>query len=161
MAVKPRPDGLDHPLVPKIMRWMSNVNVWVYRKSGGRLMGNWRVGAAFPWGIPLCLVTTRGRKTGRLITKPLVFIEDGERIVVVASQGGLPAHPLWYLNIEADPHVTVQVRSTTRHMLAHTATAAERAELWPRLVAHYADFDSYQAWTDREIPVVICEPIAN
>jgi deazaflavin-dependent oxidoreductase (nitroreductase family) len=95
------------------------------------------------------------------LTKPLVFLEDGERILVVASRGGLPAHPLWYLNVQADPKVTIQVRSAVRPMRARTASEAERALLWPRLVAHYADFDTYQAWTDRQIPVVICEPIAN
>jgi deazaflavin-dependent oxidoreductase (nitroreductase family) len=161
MALKPRPEGLDNPLVPKIMMWMSRVNVWVYRKTRGRLMGKWRIGAAFPWGVPICLFTTRGRKSGRMITKPLVFMEDGERVVVVASRGGLPEHPQWYLNVQADPNVSVEVRGLVRAMRARTASEAERARLWPRLVAFYADFDSYQGWTERQIPVVICEPLAN
>jgi deazaflavin-dependent oxidoreductase (nitroreductase family) len=161
MAVKPRPEGLDKPIVGKIMKWMSVVNVWVYRKTGGRLMSTWRVGAAFPWGVPICLLTTRGRKSGKLFTKPLLFIEDGERVVLVGSQGGLPDDPQWYLNLRAHPDVTVQIGSRVRAMRARTAGEAERAVLWPRLVAHYADFAAYQSWTERVIPVVICEPEAQ
>jgi deazaflavin-dependent oxidoreductase (nitroreductase family) len=84
---------------------------------------------------------------------------DGERVVVVASQGGLPTNPQWYRNLQADPEVQVEFRGNRRRMLARTANAEERAQLWPRLVAMYRDFESYQAWTDREIPVVICEPV--
>ena len=83
---------------------------------------------------------------------------DGDAVVVVASQGGLPTNPQWYRNIEADPDVVVQVRGDVRPMRARTADAGERARLWPRLVAHYSDFDDYQSWTERPIPVVICEP---
>ena len=110
--------------------------------------------------MPICLLTTRGRKSGKLITKPLLFIEDGERVVLVASHGGSPNDPHWYLNVRAHREVTVQVGSRIRQMWARTASEAERAQLWPRLVAHYADFANYQAWTTRVIPVVICEPSA-
>jgi deazaflavin-dependent oxidoreductase (nitroreductase family) len=92
-------------------------------------------------------------------TTPLLFLPDGDRVVVVASQGGLPKNPQWYLNVRANPEVTVQVRGEVRPMRARTATPEERAVLWPRLVELYADFDSYQSWTDREIPVVVCEPV--
>jgi deazaflavin-dependent oxidoreductase (nitroreductase family) len=160
MSVKPRPAGLDKPYVGKIMKWMSLANVWVYQKTKGRLMSTWRLGAAFPHGVAICLLTTRGRKSGKLFTRPLVFIEDGERVVVVASQGGLPSDPQWYLNVQVNPDVTVQIGAVVRAMRAHTATAAERSALWPRLVAYYADFESYQSWTTRVIPVVVCEPAA-
>ncbi|MFD0690728.1 nitroreductase family deazaflavin-dependent oxidoreductase [Actinomadura fibrosa] len=155
------PKGLDSPLMPKILKVMSRANVAVYRATGGRVGGRWRVGAAFPRGVPVCLLTTRGRKTGRARTLPLLFMEDGERVVLVASQGGAPRNPLWYLNLLAEPRVVVQVRRDVRRMRARTAEEGERAELWPRLVAMYADFDRYQSWTDRRIPVVICEPVRD
>ncbi|MEU2771431.1 nitroreductase family deazaflavin-dependent oxidoreductase [Streptomyces sp. NPDC007162] len=153
-----RPQGLDSPIVPKIIKLASRINVAVYRATGGRIGGKWRIGSAFPRGVPVCLVTTRGRKSGLPRTLPLLFLRDGDRVVLVASQGGLPKNPLWYRNLQADPQITVQIRSSVRRMLARTAEPAERAALWPRLVAMYADFDQYQAWTARQIPVVICEP---
>ncbi|MBG6089065.1 nitroreductase family deazaflavin-dependent oxidoreductase [Actinomadura viridis] len=153
-----RPKGLDSPLVPRVLKVASRLNVAVYRATGGRIGGRWRVGSAFPRGVPVCLLTTRGRRTGLPRTLPLLYLADGDRVILVASQGGLPRHPLWYLNLRADPRVAVQIRRETRVMRARTADAAERAELWPRLVAMYADFDRYQSWTDREIPVVVCEP---
>jgi deazaflavin-dependent oxidoreductase (nitroreductase family) len=152
------PKGLDSPIVPKILKVMSRLNIAAYRATGGRVGGTWRLGSAFRKGVPICLLTTRGRKTGRPRTQPLLYMPDGDRVVIVASQGGLPKDPLWYLNLRADPRVTVQVRRDVRRMRARTASPDERAALWPRLVALYADFDKYQSWTDREIPVVICEP---
>ena len=136
---------------------MSRFNVAAYRATGGRIGGKWRVGSAFPWGIPVCLVTTIGRKTGQPRTAPLLFLEDGDKVVLVASQGGLPKNPLWFRNIQANPEVTVQIKSRVRKMRARVATDSERAEYWPRLVAMYPDFDNYQSWTDRVIPVVVCE----
>lgn len=152
-----RPSGLDSKYTVDIIKWMSRINVKLYRATGGRLGGKWRVGSAFPWGIPVCLLTTTGRKSGQPRISPLLFLEDGDRIVLVASQGGLPKNPMWYLNIRANPEVTVQIKSRIRQMRARVATDEERAELWPRLVDLYADFDNYQSWTDRQIPVVICE----
>ena len=160
-----RPEGLDHPIVPKIMRFVSRANVWLYKRTGGRIGGKWRIGSAFPRGIPVLLLTTKGRKSGAARTTPLLFIARGEgegaAYVVVASQGGLPKNPQWYFNVKADPEVEVQVGPRVMTMRARQATAAERAELWPRLVAHYSDFATYQAWTDREIPVVLLEPIGS
>ncbi|MGN9845861.1 nitroreductase family deazaflavin-dependent oxidoreductase [Nonomuraea sp. H19] len=154
-----RPQGLDSRLVPKIIKVVSRLNVAVYRATGGRIGGTWRIGSAFPRGVPMCLLTTKGRKSGLPRTLPLLHLIDGDRVILAASQGGLPNNPLWYLNLQAAPEVTVQIRRDVRRMRARTADPAERAELWPRLVAMYADFDRYQAWTEREIPVVICEPI--
>ncbi len=157
MTAKPKPEGLDDPIVPKIIAAMSKANVWLYQKTGGRLGSTWRVGAAFPRGVPVCLLTTVGRKTGARRTTPLLFIEDGDDVVVVGSQGGLPKHPQWYLNVLANPRATLQIKRDVREVVARVADPEERARLWPRLVAHYADFESYQAWTDREIPVIVLE----
>jgi deazaflavin-dependent oxidoreductase (nitroreductase family) len=161
VKIKPKPEGLDKPYVSKIIRLMSKVHVAVFRRTGGLLGSKWRVGSAFPWGIPILLLTTIGRKSGQPRTAPLLFIEDGERVIVVASQGGLPKDPLWYKNLRANPDCEVQIKRRKIKMRARTASAEERDRLWPRLVAHYPDFASYETWTDRIIPVVILEPIAS
>jgi deazaflavin-dependent oxidoreductase (nitroreductase family) len=140
------------------MRLFSQANVWLYRKTGGRIGGKWRVGSAFPRGVPVLLLTTVGRKSGAKRTTPLLYLEDGARVLIVASQGGMPKHPLWYLNLSSNPQVEVQIRRNVRQMRARDATAEERSRYWPRLVAHYRDFATYQSWTDREIPVVVLEP---
>ena len=153
-----KPKGLDTDLTLRIIKAMATTNVWLYRRTGGRLGGKWRIGAGFRNPVPICLVEHRGRKTGKVRTTPLVYLEDGDRIVVVASQAGRPEHPMWYLNLLAHPDVTVQVRDRRRPMRARVTEADERALLWPRLVDLYADYDSYQSWTDRVIPVVVLEP---
>jgi F420H(2)-dependent quinone reductase len=157
---KPRPAGLDRPSTVKIIKSMSAFHVWLYRTSRGRLGRKWRVGSALRHGVPICLLTTTGKKTGLPRTAPLLHMADGDRVVLVASQGGLPSNPQWYRNLLANPDVQIEVGRTRRRMRARTADPGERAQLWPRLVAMYRDFASYQEWTDREIPVVICEPIS-
>nr|MDT0664408.1 nitroreductase family deazaflavin-dependent oxidoreductase [Micromonospora sp. DSM 115978] len=155
-----RPKGLDSPATKKIIKVMSRANVVVYRATKGRIGGTWRIGSAFRRGVPVCLLTTTGRKSGKARVSPLLFLADGDRVVLVASQGGLPRHPMWYLNLIANPEVTVQVRGVVRQMRARVTDDDERAALWPRLVALYPDFDNYQSWTDRTIPVVVCDPTA-
>jgi deazaflavin-dependent oxidoreductase (nitroreductase family) len=135
-----------------VIRAMSMLNVWVYRASGGR------VGGRFRGGAPVCLLTVRGRKTGAKRVAPLLYVRDGERVVVVASKGGMSKHPLWYLNLLANPDCEVEIGREQLVVRARTASPEEKAALWPRLVAMYRDYDDYQARTDREIPVVILEP---
>ncbi|NMM82984.1 nitroreductase [Rhodococcus sp. SRB_17] len=154
-----KPKGLDAPATVTIIKWMSKANVAMYRATGGKLGSTWRVGSAFRRGLPICLLTTTGRKSGEERISPLLFLEDSDNVILVASQGGLPKNPMWYLNVKADPVVTVQIKSRTRSMKARVATDEERAALWPKLTAMYADFDNYQAWTDRVIPVIVCEPL--
>ena len=158
VKIKPKPEGLDKPYVGKIIKTMSKVNVAIYRWTGGLLGSKWRVGSAFPWGIPVLLLTTIGRKSGQPRTTPLVFIEDGDNVIVVGSQGGRPRDPLWYKNLVATPECEVQIKRSKKKTKARTASPEERAALWPKLVAHYPDFASYATWTDRIIPVVILEP---
>ena len=159
VKIKPKPEGLDKPYVPKIIKVMSQVNTAVYRWTGGLLGSTWRVGSAFPWGIPVLLLTTIGRKSGQPRTLPLLFIEEGDHIIIVASKGGLPSEPLWYKNLVANPECDVQIKRRKVKAKARTASPEEREALWPKLVAHYPDFASYASWTDRIIPVVILEPI--
>lgn len=158
MDAAARPDQLDSPIVARIIKLGSRFNARLYALTGGRLGGTWRIGAGLRKPVPVCLLTTVGRKSGQPRTAPLLYLRDGERIVVVASQGGLARNPAWYLNLVAEPQVTIQIGSRTADYRARTAGPEERAALWPRLTELYADFDTYDAWTDREIPVVICEP---
>lgn len=155
---KPRPRLLDSPLFPKILKAMSRVQTAAYRATGGRLGGKYRMGAAFPRGLKVCLLTTTGRKSGQPRTTPLVYLADDDRIVLYASQGGLPRHPQWYLNVTASPNVIIQIGRRALRMRARAADQAERAAVWPRLLALNPDFADYQAWNQRVIPIVICEP---
>jgi F420H(2)-dependent quinone reductase len=156
--VDQKPQGLDGELTRRVIKLMATVNVAVYKLTRGRVGGTWRIGAGWKDPVPICLVEHRGRRTGKLRTTPLVYLRDGDNVVVVASQAGRPQHPLWYRNLEATPAVTVQIRGDRRPMHARTAGPDERAALWPRLVDLYRDYDAYQSWTEREIPVVILEP---
>jgi F420H(2)-dependent quinone reductase len=126
-------------------------NVFLYRISGGRI---WNTMA----GSPICLVTMTGRKSGRSLVRPLMYTAVGENVLLVASLGGAPQHPVWYHNIVAHPDIVIEVKSSRRNMRARIASAAEKAELWPALLASYPPFESYQKSTDRDIPVFICEP---
>ncbi len=161
MDANNRPPQLDSPVVARLIKVGSRLNTVVYRATGGRLGNTWRIGAALHKPVPVCLLTTTGRKSGKPRTAPLLYLRDGENFVVVASQGGLAHHPAWYLNLRATPAVTIEVGRDRHELLARTADEAERARLWPKLVEVYADFDTYDAWTEREIPVVICEPAAG
>ena len=153
-----KPGGLDHPLVPRFLKYASRAQVWVYRRTGGRVGGKWRVGAGFRKPVPTLLLDHVGRKSGTRFTTPLLYLEDGVDLVVVASQGGLPKHPQWFHNLRAHPETSVQVGREIREVRARVAGAEERAGLWPRLVDLYSDFDNYQSWTERQIPVVVLEP---
>ncbi|MEU6559576.1 nitroreductase family deazaflavin-dependent oxidoreductase [Nocardia nova] len=157
-STPPRPKQLDHPVLPKIFKYAGRVQVWVYRRTGGRIGGKWRIGAGFRKPVPTLLLEHRGRRSGAPYTTPLLYIADGADVVIVASQGGLAKHPQWYHNLVAGPDVHVQIGRERRAVHAATADAAQRARLWPRLVEAYADFDTYQAWTEREIPVVVLRP---
>jgi deazaflavin-dependent oxidoreductase (nitroreductase family) len=106
----------------------------------------------------ILLLTTRGRATGREHTVPLLYLRDGECLVVIASYGGRYRHPEWYLNLLDEPAVTAQTGRNLRSFQARTATEDEREMWWPRVVAAYSDYAVYQGRTDREIPVVMLEP---
>ncbi|GAA5125610.1 nitroreductase family deazaflavin-dependent oxidoreductase [Haloechinothrix salitolerans] len=158
VSIKPRPKGLDSPIVPRIIKYASKAQTWVYRRTNGRLGSKWRIGAAFRKPVDTLLLDHTGRKSGTVYTVPLLYLADGDNVVVVASQGGLPHHPQWYRNLLANPDTHVRIKAEVRPVRARVATQRERETLWPRLVELYADFASYQSWTEREIPVVILEP---
>jgi deazaflavin-dependent oxidoreductase (nitroreductase family) len=110
-------------------------------------------------GVPTLLLTTQGRKSGIWRRSALIYGRDGERFVIVASQGGAPKHPAWYLNLSSNPEVEVQVGADKFAARARPATAAERARLWPVMTAIWPDYDVYQTRTDREIPLAIIERV--
>lgn len=134
------------------VRLMSAANTWIFQISGGRL------GARFLRGAPVLLLTTTGRKSGAARTTPLIYLADDPNVVLVASKGGMSQHPLWFLNLEAHPDVSVQIGAVVTPMQARRASPEEKKALWPRLVAVYRDYDDYQSRTDRDIPVVILSP---
>jgi deazaflavin-dependent oxidoreductase (nitroreductase family) len=109
--------------------------------------------------VPTLLLTTVGRKSGRVLTLPLIFGRAGPDYVIVASKGGAPAHPAWYLNLLANPEVQVQVKGEKFTARAHTAPGAERAALWAKMVEIYGPYAQYQTKTDRQIPVVVLKPV--
>jgi deazaflavin-dependent oxidoreductase (nitroreductase family) len=131
---------------------MTGLNTTLYRLTNGRVSGRLASGA------PICLLTATGRRTRRSHTVPLVYLADGNDLVVVASRGGMSTHPAWYLNVLAHPDVVVEVDGAKRRATARVATAEERERLWPALVAMYVHFAAYQQRTDRQIPVVILSP---
>lgn len=135
-----------------VVKAMSVANTWLFRASGGRL------GARFLRGAPVLLLTTIGRRSGDKRTAPLIYLRDGERLVLVASKGGMSHHPLWYRNLEANPDVEVELPGEKKAMRASRASDEEKARLWPRLLEVYPDYDDYQARTERNIPVVILTP---
>ncbi len=136
-------------IVNKIMRTMSAANVWIYRKSAGRL------GGRFFEGTRVCLLTTIGRKSGLPRTVPLLHLREDDGFIVVASKGGDYRHPLWYLNLVANPDVEVEVDRDRFQCEALIATPEQKAQLWPRLVTYYPGFQDYQDIAERDIPVVI------
>jgi deazaflavin-dependent oxidoreductase (nitroreductase family) len=103
------------------------------------------------------LLTTRGRRSGKLRRTALIYGRDGERYLVVGSQGGADKHPSWYLNLAENPDVEVQVGADAFPARARTATAKEKPKLWRIMASIWPDYDTYQAKTDRDIPVVILE----
>ena len=110
-------------------------------------------------GMPVLVLTTIGRKSGNersaMLTSPL---QIGESVVLVASRGGDDRNPDWYYNLQADPNVRVEMDGVTRPMTARVADAAEKAELWPRIVADHANYAGYQRRTERDIPVIVLDP---
>jgi F420H(2)-dependent quinone reductase len=136
----------------RLARRLIDAHVFVYRATKGKVGG--RMG-----GNRLGLLTTVGRVSGRPRTVPVTtFPHDGGSVVVVASNAGRDRPPSWYVNLRANPQVNLQLGAEVRPMVARTATAQEKAEIWPRIVASAKNFEGYQKKTNRDIPVVILAP---
>lgn len=149
----PRMSPSEQFFISLFARTFARAQAWLYRATGGKLGGTFA-------GVPVMVLTTVGRKSGQARDTPLLVLRDGEKLVTVASKGGYPSHPAWYLNLLAHPKVSVRLGSEERSMRAVTANAEERAHYWPKLVELYPSYRSYQEKTEREIPVVVLTPEA-
>jgi deazaflavin-dependent oxidoreductase (nitroreductase family) len=131
---------------------LSTVHSAAYRltkgRIGRRLVNN-----------DMLLLTTRGRRSGRPHTVPLLYLRDGDNFVVIASWGGRPDHPQWYVNLEANPKASVQVRAKTWNVTAIPMDEPERKQWWPKIVEAYDGYAAYQSRTSRPIPVVRLRPV--
>lgn len=135
----------------KAWKATTGFNTWIYQRSGGRLGGTFD-------RAPVLLLHHVGRKSGEARVAPVVYLRDGEDLVVVASYGGAPKHPAWFHNLKAGPETTIEIGRERLPVLAHVATPEERARLWPKVVGLYPAFDDYQARTGgREIPLVVLQ----
>lgn len=125
-------------------------HVRVYQETNGEKGYLWN-------GVPTLLFTTKGRKSGEPRTNPIIFTPVGDKYVIIASKGGSPTHPAWYLNILEDPNIEVQVKADKFAATARTAESPEREELWAEAVKAWPNYDVYQSRTERKIPVVVIE----
>ncbi len=134
------------------LKTMSQTHRTILHLSGGRVLGS-------AFGMPVVELHTVGRTSGRprstMLTAPVI---DGDRVVLVASKGGADRDPDWYRNLVAHPEIELTMAGRRRPMRARPASAQEKAELWPRVVAAYGGYGGYQQRTERDIPLVICEP---
>jgi deazaflavin-dependent oxidoreductase (nitroreductase family) len=126
-------------------------HIRAYEETGGEVGYIWN-------GVPTLLLTATGRRTGQKRTSALIFGRDGDDYLVVASMGGAPSHPMWYLNLQANPEAAIQVKAATLAVVARTASADEKPRLWKIMTDFWPNYDVYQSRTDREIPVVILTP---
>jgi len=138
-------------LIERLARLFTGAHVAVYRATGGRIGGHFR-------GGPIVLLTTVGRKSGRRRTTPLLFIRDGDDVVVVASNRGIDRAPAWWLNLQANPGAQIQVGRQAFRVRAEQVDSANRARLWPLLNQMYPASEDYQRGVSREIPVVRLRP---
>jgi deazaflavin-dependent oxidoreductase (nitroreductase family) len=134
-----------------VLRLSGKMNVPLYRLSRGRIGG--KVGRA-----PVLLLTTTGRKSGQQRTAPVLYMADGERLVVIGSNAGNAKPPAWALNLRANPEAEVEVRADKRQVRARVAEGDERADLWKRFNEQYSGFDDYAGKTTRDIAVFALEP---
>jgi F420H(2)-dependent quinone reductase len=144
----------SHSLGARGLRWAGKLNVPVYRASGGRVMG--KVNRA-----PVLLLTTIGRKSGEPRTAPVVYLADGEKLVVINTNAGSERVPAWSLNLAANPEAEVEVGRRRIAVRARVAEGEERADLWRRHNLQYAGFDDYDAKLEREPKVIVLEPRKN
>jgi deazaflavin-dependent oxidoreductase (nitroreductase family) len=143
--------SLDKEVFDSPTGWVKS-HIKTYVESDGKKGHLWR-------GLPTLLLTTQGRKSGKLRRTALIYGQDGENYLLVASNGGDPNHPSWYLNLSANPEVELQVGTEKFHARARTATAEEKPRLWKIMSKIFPTYDRYQAKAGREIPLVVLEPI--
>jgi len=134
-------------LKPGTIRLIGRIHAWLWRLFGGKL------GSGFE-RAPFMMLTTKGRKTGQARTTPVLYLQDGPDLIVVASFGGNDMHPAWYLNLERSPEAEVLIEGRRRRLFARKVSPEEKKLIWPRLIKMYPSFDLYQRRTRREIPLL-------
>jgi deazaflavin-dependent oxidoreductase (nitroreductase family) len=140
--------------IPSPSDWVAK-QVELYESSGGT-KGN----TLMDTGMPVIIVTNRGRKTGAIRKTPLMRVADGKNYVLVASKGGAPEHPVWYYNLKADPNVEIRDKTEVFTMrVREVEDPAERERLWKLAVEAYPPYEEYQQKTDRVIPLFVAEPV--
>jgi deazaflavin-dependent oxidoreductase (nitroreductase family) len=139
-------------MIWKLFNELTRLHTLAFRLTGGLC------GSRVPGAPPMLLLDDVGARSGRKRTNPLAYLEDGDKIVIVASKGGSPRHPAWFHNLRANPDTTVQVGSRRIPVTARVASSNERSRLWPKVVAMYRGYEHYQRRTSRQIPLVILEP---
>ncbi|HKX32069.1 MAG TPA: nitroreductase family deazaflavin-dependent oxidoreductase [Blastocatellia bacterium] len=137
-----------------IQNLITAIHTFIYRLTRGAVGGS-------IVNSPVLLLTTSGRRSGKPRTVPLLYLADGDRVVLVASNGGAARHPAWWLNLQANPEARIEIDGGRRKVIAELAAAEEKQRLWPLLTAMYAGYGRYQEITDREIPVVILRSLRN
>ena len=134
-------------LKPGTIRLIGRLHAWLWKLAGGKL------GNAFG-RAPFMMLTTKGRKTGRSRATPVLYLQDGPDLIVVASFGGNDMHPAWYLNLEQCAEAEVLIKGERRRVVARRVSPEEKKVIWPRLVKKHPNFDIYQQRTSREIPLL-------
>jgi F420H(2)-dependent quinone reductase len=138
-----------------VVKWLFRrfiaLQVYMYRRSGGKRMGRLR-------GMPVLILTTVGRKTGKKRVTPVMYIRDGTDYVVTASNNGADEYPAWFLNLKANPRITIEVDDQAFTVIAHQASTDDKGRLWPQLVEKAPFFEGYKKKAKRDIPMVILEP---
>ncbi|TME10148.1 MAG: nitroreductase family deazaflavin-dependent oxidoreductase [Chloroflexi bacterium] len=135
-----------------ILKVMIPTTVFLYRLTGGVIGGRVQT-------LPVLLLTTTGRTSGKPRTVPVAYLRDGSTYVIIASYAGLPRHPAWFLNLESHPEATIQVKKRQMQVKAETANPEKKRELWARLMEVAPGYADYQKRTSRDIPIVILHPI--
>jgi deazaflavin-dependent oxidoreductase (nitroreductase family) len=133
-----------------LLRFLTKLNVFVYKLSGGKLMAKLA-------GLPILLVEMTGAKSGARRTIPLMYVPHGDKFLLVASQGGAARNPVWYNNLIAYPDVKITFGGETKTMKARQLDDEEKQDVWPVCCEYYPPYQDYQTYTDRNIPVFICE----
>ena len=143
----------------EIQKWITD-HVQLYREDPdkGHLWDSTFAGG--PGLLPTLLLSTTGRKSGRTSVLPLIYKKVGSGFVIIASKGGAPAHPAWYLNLVANPDCEIQVAHDHYRVTARTAEGDERETMWQQLAEIYPPYNDYQAATTRKIPVVVLDPVS-
>lgn len=136
-----------------VIKLMSKIQVWVFRKTGGRFMNTF-------FGIPIAILTTVGRKSGATRQTPVIYVREGRCIAIVPSKIGMSTPPAWQYNIEANPNVQIQLDTSVTDAVVREATPEEEVALWPRLIKVFPEYEKCLIRTKdvRRIPIYLLEP---